>query len=267
MISKFFVALLFSVLSTSAMATSLSLLHGSNFRDDQGYEKERTTYTVEHFGVWELGTVFFYYDITDPFSAPPNPGATGKSHQRGANQFFGGTSFTLSWNKLFGIDFGKGFLRDVSFRGEFENGSGNGRFGFRNYFYGLQADLNIPGFDFFSFNSVLRDNPLDPGVGVQFGMFWQMSQEWSRWRRFKFTGFVAASPWDGDGDQDGVRFGTDIKGRFLTSQPQLLWDLGNGLLAKPNRLEVGAEYGYFLNRFQQYHKDEKVLQALMKVSW
>lgn len=257
MISKFFALLLGLMLSASALATSLSLLHGSNFRDDLGYEKERTTYTLEHFGVWEYGTIFFYYDITDPFSA----------HKAGNSQFFGGTSFTLSWNKMFGIDFGKGMLRDISFRGEFENGSGSGQFSFRNYFYGLQADLAIPGFDFFSFNTVLRDNPLDPGVGVQFGMFWQMSQEWSRWNRWKFTGFLAASPWDGDGDQDAIPFGMDPKGRFLTSQPQLLWDLGNGLWAKPNRLEVGAEYGYFLNRFQQARKDEKVLQALLKVSW
>lgn len=255
MISKFFAALLVLVLSTSAMATSLSLLHGSTFRDDQGYEKERTTYTLEHFGVWELGTVFFYYDITDPFSA----------NKAGRSQFFGGTSATLSWTKLFGLNFGTGVLRDISFRGEFENGSGGGTYAFRNYFYGLQADLAIPGFDFFSFNTVLRDNPLDPGVGVQIGMFWQMSQEWSRWKRFKFTGFLATSPWDGDGDEDDAF--VDSKGRFLTTQPQLLWDLGNGLWAKPNRLEVGAEYGYFLNRFQAPHKDEKVLQALSKVSW
>ena len=263
MISKFLAVLLVLVLSSSAMATSLSLLHGSNFRDDLGCapgetcETERTTYTIEHFGVWEYGTVFFYYDITDPFS----------ELKKGDNQFFGGTSFTFSWNKMFGIDFGKGMIRDISFRGEFENGSGNGVFSFRNYFYGLQADLAIPGFDFFSFNTVFRDNPADPGVGVQIGMFWQMSQEWSRWRRFKFTGFIATSPWEGDVDQNAVPFGADAKGRFLTSQPQLLWDLGNGLYAKPNRLEVGAEYGYFLNRFLQKDKDEKVLQALLKVSY
>ena len=266
MISKFLAALLVLVISTSAMATSVSLLHGSNFRDDQGYEKERTTYTIEHFGVWELGTVFFFYDITDPFSAPPNVRANnGKGHKRGSNQFFGATMATLSWNKMFGVDFGKGFVRDISFMGVFENGSGNGRFGFRNYFYGLQADLNMPGFDFFSFNTVLRDNPLDPGVGVQIGMFWQMSHEWAKWRRFKFTGFLATSPWDGDGDKDNPS--VDGKGRFLTTQPQLLWDLGNGLWGKPNRLEVGAEYGYFLNRFQAPHKDEKVLQAMVKLSW
>lgn len=266
MFSKFLAALLVLMMSASAMATSLSYLYGNNFRDDQGYEKERVTMTLEHFGVWEYGTMFFYYDITDPFSAPPN-NAQGKGvgHKRGASQFFGGTSMTLSWNKMFGMNFGGGIVRDVSFRLELENGSANGTFAFRNYFYGLQYDLNVPGFDFLSVNTVLRDNPLDPGVGIQLGTFWQMSHEWARWRRFKFTGFIATSPWDGDGDKDNPF--VDKKGRFLTSQPQLLWDLGNGFWGKPNRLEVGAEYGYFLNRFQAPHKDEKVLQAITKFSW
>jgi hypothetical protein len=256
MFSKFLAAILFLTLSASVMATSVSLLHGNNFRDDLGYEKERVTYTIEHFGLWELGTIFFFYDINDPFSG----------NKAGNNQFFGVTSVTLSWTKLFDMKF-EGILRDMSFRGEFENGSGNGQFSFRNYFYGLQADLALPGFDFFSFITSIRDNPLDPGVGVQFVTFWQMSHEWSRWRRFKFTGFIATAPWEGDVYKEAIPFGADPKGRFLAAQPQLLWDLGNGLWAKPNRLEVGFEYAYFLNRFQQSHKDEKVLQTMIKLSW
>lgn len=263
MISKFFAVMLALLISTSAMATSLSYLWGNNFRNDQGYEKDRITMTLEHFGLWELGNIFFYYDITDPFSAPPSGGGR-KGNQRGASQFFGGFTVNWSWNKIFGTNF-NGFVRDVYFHTEVENGSANGTYAFRNYFYGLQADITVPGFDFFTVNTLLRDNPLAPGVGVQLGMFWQTSKEWSRWRRFKFTGFLATSPWDGNGD--GKNPFVDPKGRFLTTQPQLLWDLGNGLWAKPNRLEVGTEYGYFLNRFQAPHKDEKVLQALVKFSW
>lgn len=257
MFSKFLAALLALTLTSSAMATSLSYLWGNNFRDDQGYEKERVTMTIEHFGIWEGGNIFFYYDITDPFTAA--------SHTDGANQFFGGFTVNWSFNKILGTKFGEGFVKDMYIHTEVENGSGNGAFGFRNYFYGLQADIAVPGFDFVTVNALLRDNPLDPGVGYQFGAAWQMSQEWSRWKRFKFTGFFATSPWDGDGDEDFPLLSN--KGRFLTAQPQLLWDLGNGIWAKPNRLEVGAEYGYFLNRFQFDHWDEKVLQAIVKFSW
>jgi nucleoside-specific outer membrane channel protein Tsx len=265
MISKFLAALLALLLTTSAMATSLSFLHGKTFRDDQGYSKERSTMTLEHFGLWELGNIFFYYDITDPFKAPPNQYVKGYGHQPGAQQYFGGFTVNWSFNKIFGTKMGDGFVKDLYIHTEMENGSANGLFGFRNYFLGLQADIAVPGFDFVTVNTLVRDNPLDPGVGFQLGAAWQMSQEWSRWRRFKFTGFVAASPWNGDGDHDNAA--VDKFGRFLTSQPQFLWDFGNGMWGKPNRFEIGAEYAYFLNRFQALHKDEKVIQALVKLSW
>lgn len=247
-----FIAFLFTV---EAQATSLSFLWGNNFREDLGYEKEKLTMTLENFSVWEYGTVFYYFDLTEPFS-----------NQNGdSNQYFGGISPTFSFNKMFGINFGTGVLRDVSLRLELENGSGSGRNNFRNYFYGLQYDLAVPGFDFFSLNTVLRDNPEDQGVGFQIGGFWQMSWEFSQWRRFKFTGFFATSPWDGDQDPENSFFSN--RGRYLTTQPQFLWDLGYGLFGKQNRLETGVEYAYFLNRYQIRERDEKVLQAMVKFSW
>lgn len=47
-----------------ASATSISYLWGDNFRDDLGYDREKTTLTIEHFGLWEYGNVFFYYDLS-----------------------------------------------------------------------------------------------------------------------------------------------------------------------------------------------------------
>jgi nucleoside-specific outer membrane channel protein Tsx len=243
-------------LSASAYGTSVSFLWGNNFREDLGYEKEKLTMTVENFGVWEYGTVFYYFDLNEPFS-----------DSRGdSNQYFGGISPTFSLSKITGKDFSYGYLKDVSIRLELENGSGGeGNFDFRNYFYGLQYDLTVPGFDFLSLNTVLRDNPNSRGVGLQIGGFWQMSWEYGPWKRFKFTGFFATSPWDGDVDPED-QF-TSHRGRYLTTQPQLLYDLGYGLWGKPNRLETGFEYAYFINRFLQKDKDEKVLQAMVKLTY
>lgn len=257
---KKLIALLLVISAASAHATSVSFLWGNNFRDDLGYEKEKLTMTVENFSVWEYGTVFFYFDLTEPFSD-----SNGDS-----NQYFGGISPTFSFNKMFGWTFGGGFLQDVSIRLELENGSGSGENNFRNYFYGLQYDLAVPGFDFFSFNTVLRDNPNSRSVGFQLGAFWQMSWDYGRWNRYKFTGFVATSPWDGDIDPEdahGGPYSPSKRGRYLTAQPQFLYDLGYGLFGKPNRLEVGAEYGYFINRYQLMDKDEKVLQAMVKFTY
>lgn len=261
-----FAGLMALTFSTTASALSLSLLKGEGFRDDLGYREDKTTLTLEHFGLWELGTIFFYYDITEP-TTDDGQNFNDTDNDTYSNQFFGGTSVTVSLSKITGSSFNYGILKDVSIRGELENGSGNGNFNFQNYFYGLQYDLAIPGFDFFSLNTVLRDNPNDPGVGTQLGAFWQMSWDYGRWSKVKFTGFIAASPFDGDQTRDTSKpsqAGFTRKGEFLTTQPQLLYDLGYGLWGKKDRLEVGFEYAYFLERFQQKDKDEKVLQYMMK---
>jgi nucleoside-specific outer membrane channel protein Tsx len=247
------VALLFCVHS---FAVSISLLHGDNFRNDQGYRSTRKTITIENFGVWDYGTLFFYYDITEPTGRDRGP-------KYFSNQFFGGIAPTLSLSKLTGKNVSLGFIRDVSLRVEMENGSGVGGANFQNYFYGLQYDLALPGFDFFSLNTVARDNPRVQGVGFQLGMFWQMALEFRNRNRLKFTGFIATSPWDGNNNKSQY-YKLDNHGRFLASQPQLLYDLGYYLWGKQDRTEVGVEYGYFINRFQFERKDEKVLQVMAK---
>lgn len=254
------------ILSTNAFALSISVLKGEGFRDDLGYREDKTTLTLEHFALWEMGTVFFYYDITEP-TTDDGQNFNDSENTKYSNQFFGGTSVTFSLSKITGKSFNYGIVKDVSIRAELENGSGNGNFNFQNYFYGLQYDLAIPGFDFFSLNTVLRDNPNDPGVGTQFGAFWQVTWDYGRWNRYKFTGFIAASPFDGDQTRDTsdpAKAGFSRKGQFLTTQPQFLYDLGYGLWGKQDRLEIGFEYAYFLERFQLKDKDEKVLQYIVK---
>lgn len=263
--NKLLAALLGLMVGSSAYAVSVSLLKGNGFRDDLGYRSDKTTLTIENFAVWELGTVFFYYDITEP-TTDDGQNFVDSNNNAYSNQFFGGISPTFSLTKMTGKDFSYGIIKDVSIRLELENGSGNGNNNFQNYFYGLQYDVAVPGFDFFSFNTVVRDNPNVKGVGFQFGMFWQMTWDYGRWNRYKFTGFLATSPWDGDqNSQKDTFFATD--GRYWTAQPQLLYDLGYGLWGKQNRLEVGFEYAYFVNRFQLRGKDEKVLQYMAKMSF
>lgn len=256
---KIGIIVLLLFISLGSFAASVSVLKGDNFRNDQGYRSTRTTVTIENFAVWDYGTVFFYYDITEPTGRDQGP-------KYYSNQFFGGISPTLSLSKVTGKDFTWGILRDVSLRYELENGSATGGANFQNYFYGLQYDLAVPGFDFLSVNTVFRDNPRVHGVGFQLGAFWQSTWEFAQRNRVKFTGFIATSPWDGNNNNKSFA-PLDSKGRFLTTQPQLLYDLGYFIHGKKDRLEIGLEYGYFLNRFQFHHKDEKVLQAMVKMTF
>ena len=264
------------LMTTKAHALSLSYLYGQNFRNDLGYRSKKLTMTLEHFQLWEYGNVFFYYDITEPFSHDNNEDPYAPGAKRASNQFFGGFAPTLSLSKVTGKEIGYGFVKDVSLRVELENGSGYGVNNFRNYFYGLQYDLSVPGFDFLTVNTVIRDNPRSKGFGYQIGAFWQMSNDWGRWAHFRFTGFVATSPWNGDqgkAQQELIKRNTGGKvrfsnmGRYLTTQPQLLWDIGYGLWGKPYRWELGTEYNYFWNRYQLAGKDEAAWQVMTKITF
>jgi nucleoside-specific outer membrane channel protein Tsx len=252
--------LLAIIVTLEVQAVSVSVLKGDHFRNDLGYRSTRTTYTIENFSVWEYGTVFFYYDITDPTGRDQGP-------KYFSNQYFGGISPTLSLSKVLNRQVGLGFIKDISLRAEMENGSGTGQFNFQNYFYGLQYDLTVPGFDFFSLNTVFRDNPRVHGVGLQIGAFWQSTFDYGPWKKFKFTGFLATSPWDGNNNRKQGGPGTDRYGRYLTTQPQLLYDIGYGYTGKPNRIEIGVEYAYFLNRFQQQEKHERAIQWMGKFTF
>lgn len=259
MLKLFSIALFSIFFSLNALsATSVSILHGDTYRSDLGYRKSHQIMTIENFSVWEYGTIFFYYDITDPTRRDKGP-------KYYSNQFFGGIAPTISLSKLTGKEFKYGIIQDVSIRLEMENGSGNGEAAFQNYFYGLEAALLVPGFDFVSFNVVLRDNPLLEGVGVQFGIFWQSTLDYGRTKKFKFTGFLATSPWDGDNNNDFPPL--DRHGRFLSTQPQFLWDLGYALGKKPDTIEVGFEFAHYLNRYQFKDKDESVLQYMAKFTF
>ncbi len=260
---RYFLILLLTLMTTAAQAVSVSYLRGSGFRKDLGYKTTKEIVTIENFSMWEYGTVFFYYDITEPRGRDSGTGS--KAYY--SNQYFGGISPTFSLSKMLNKQVSYGFIKDVSIRLEMEQGSGDGKFNFQNYFYGLQYDLAVPGFDFFSLNTVARDNPRVHGVGLQIGLFWQATHEWNRYSRFKFTGFLAASPWDGNNNRKSGGPGADRFGRYLTSQPQFLYDIGYALTGKPNRIETGIEYAYFLNRYQQYQKDEKVVQYMAKFTF
>ena len=93
-----------------------------------------------------------------------------------------------------------------------------------------------------------------------------MTWDYGRWSRYKFTGFLAASPWDGDQDSEKNTL-LSKNGRYLTTQPQFLFDLGYGLWSKKDRLEIGLEYAYFINRFQLKETDEMCLQYMVKMSF
>ncbi len=261
--------LLASTWAPFAMAdTSLELLHGWHYNDDFNGDKERTVLTIKTFQPWKYGTFFMYYDITGPFHAPD---ANVKPNEKGG--FFGSWSVTLSSKQigqaLTGQKWDWGALGDVSLKYELETVS---KFGMLNY-YGLQWDLKIPGFDFVSATTVIRDDWSLAGVDLQIGGAWQMTIPLWDITDFVFAGFVQ---WGMFGEGHGkFTTGPDDKGHytviaqqgapFLTSQPQFLIDVGK--LARINydrHFYAGCEYQIALNRYLQKGVNENVAQLMFK---
>ncbi|HYO70016.1 MAG TPA: hypothetical protein VEU33_28465 [Archangium sp.] len=226
------------------------------FNKDFNGGGSRTTLSIKAFQAWEFGTMFLYYDITGPFNSAITHVAS--ANERGG--FFGGITVTLSGKflgeKLMNQKLEWGPLANVSFKYEAEHVS---KFGMLHY-YGLQWDLAVPGMDFVTATTVVRNDWMFRGVDFQLGAAWQKSFSLGS-QGFKFLGFFQ---WGLFGE--GLhRLDPAQKGnRFFLAQPQLLWDFGKLITFTPDKLYLGAEYQLAYNRYLIQNKTENVLQGMIR---
>lgn len=227
------------------------------FNKDFNGAGARTVLTIKAFQAWEFGTMFMYYDITGPFTAAN--ATTASANEKGG--FFGGITLTLSaknvGEKLLTRKFEWGPLSNVSFKYEMEHVA---KFGMLSY-YGLQWDLAVPGMDFVSATTVIRDDAAFRGVDFQIGAAWQKSFSLGT-QDFKFLGFFQAGLF-GQGEGIGSFAGTRGN-RFFLAQPELLWDFGKVIQFTPDKLYAGFEYQIAFNRYLISGKTENVLQGMVR---
>jgi hypothetical protein len=230
----------------------------------------RTTFSIKAFQPWEYGTMFMYYDITEPFN-PANDKVT--LNEKGG--FFGGITLTLSSKaiakKITGneaMDWGT--LADVHLKYEMEHVS---KFGMLHY-VGLQWDLAVPFLDFLSATSVIRQDTSLDGVDVQLGAAWQKSFSLGS-QDFIFGGFFSWGLFgEGKGSQiivieapppDGGIIEVPAEGNsFFLTQPQLLWDFGKVIKFTPAKIYLGLEYQFSVNRYLIEGKSENMLQGMIR---
>ncbi|WNG49371.1 hypothetical protein F0U60_38565 [Archangium minus] len=226
------------------------------FNKDFNGGGSRTTLSIKAFQAWEFGTMFLYYDITGPFNSAIADVAT--LNEKGG--FFGGITLTLS-GKYFSerllqrqLDWGP--LTNISFKYEAEHVA---KFGMLSY-YGIQWDLAVPGMDFVTATTVVRDDYMFRGVDFQVGAAWQKSFSLGS-QDFKFLGFFQLGLFgEGVHRRDPLQKGN----RFFLAQPQLLWDLGKTITFTPDKLLIGAEYQIAFNRYLIQNKTENVLQGMIR---
>ena len=229
------------------------------FNKDFNGDGARTTLSIKAFQAWEFGTMFLYYDITGPFNSAlanePSPNEKGG--------FFGGITVSLSSKffaeKILNQKLSWGPLRDVSFKYEAEHVS---KFGMLHY-YGLQWDFVVPGMDFVTATTVVRNDYVFRGVDFQVGAAWQKSFSLGS-QDFKFLGFFQSGLFGEGAHRNPGPFDLPRGNRFFLAQPQLLWDFGKVLTFTPGKLYAGAEYQLAFNRYLITGKAEHVLQGMIR---
>ncbi len=229
------------------------------FNKDFNGGGSRTTLSIKAFQAWEYGTMFLYYDITGPFNSAV--ASTTSANEKGG--FFGGITLTLS-GKAFGeklmqrqLDWGP--VSNISFKYEAEHVA---KFGMLHY-YGLQWDLAVPGMDFVTATTVVRNDQVFRGVDFQVGAAWQKSFSLGT-QDLLFGGFFQAGLFGEGAHRNPGEFDLPTGNRFFLAQPQLLWDFGKLIQFTPAKLYLGVEYQFAYNRYLIPGKIENVGQGMIR---
>jgi len=215
-------------------ATNMQLLYGSGFHDPYFGNNTRdgrmSTVTIEHFGTWSHGDNYFFADVTSgdfvDFAGNAKPGKT---------RIYGEWSPRLSLAPLLGgalpLYLAGQFARD----GE----------GYRADMIGLGSDLALPGFAVANVALYSRKDNFNRRT-------WQTTFVWSLpLGRFSCEGFADL-------------YGSDANGIELSTQPQLLLDLGSLLGGqRPGAVQAGVEW--HLHRHNKLNNQS--LQSLLKWQW
>ena len=216
-------------------SSNLQLLQGSGY--ELGADK-RTIATYEQINISDRGDFFLFADISRPSSGN---GTTA----------YGEATLRI---KLPPIQSAPSRIKNLYAASAIELGDE-----VHAYLIGLGSSLDVPGFDFFNLNLLLRKSyrdfvNKDTDVGGQLNINW----------RYPF-GF-AGGDWVFEGHLD-FAFAEDGGDRpkhdNVNSAPRLLLDVGRSF-GKPNQLYAGVEYQFWRHKFGVKGVDEGVAQAMVK---
>lgn len=213
---------------------SFSLVYGDNFKQvPSGESSKATAFTLEHVSGHNWGSVFFFVDRIN-----------------------GGTDYDETYSEVspnFTIKkFDNSFVREVYVATTYEYSSsatGTSAFSQDNYLVGAGVSLAIPGMDYFNVNLYRAQN------NNNFGRFYDnqltLVYGWS-YENFTIDGFLDYTPARQDGREDELNF-----------TPQLTYNVGPALGLK-NKVKVGVEYSYWVNKFGVSKEDQNNVSLILK---
>ncbi|TKB51462.1 ion channel protein Tsx [Ferrimonas sediminicola] len=217
---------------------SVTGLYGDNFK--LAPSDQQATLTLESAGGWRYGDWFLFQDFTHFRNSRGSDSTT-----------YGELTTRLSSAKIFGTDYGKGALKDLSLAMSLEQGKGD----VESLLCGVGVDLKLPGADYFKVNAYRRQGLASDNISDG----WQLSPS------FKSSLPLGKSQLVLDGYIDWVISYDDArKEETFHFNPQLKYDLGALLMDRHNTLMVGIEYSLWLNKYGIKGVDQDNVALIVK---
>ncbi len=206
--------------------------------------------TLQHADGWKYGDNFFFMDIIND----------NRRDRFNDSDFYGELYLDLSLSKISGTNIGYGWLKDVGVLMGFNGGANSKIF---KFLPGMRLAWKIPGFTFLNTDFTAY---IDHSAGLAGGGSPSQTDSWMvdvngaypltiLGQKFEIIGHMEYI----DGRQNEL--GKDVAEWFL-AQPQFRYDLGYGLLGKPNHLYVGTEWQVWIHKAGDKKTYENVPQAL-----
>jgi|JFJP01.1.fsa_nt_gi nucleoside-specific outer membrane channel protein Tsx len=207
-----------SVHALEYSTTEIQALHGWKYK--LGLE-ERSLATLEHSSGWDYGMNFGFIDATEPFKKKPDRNYyselyTWLSYKKTTHQK------EAKWGIFDDVLFGIGWQGDDA--------------GFRAHLAGPSITLNLPNFEYAMFNLFAYQDQKNYDVTYSPSFAWSYPFSISN-VPLKFRGFFTFTGKNGDYTWN------------ISTQPQLLWDIGKQFFHKENTLMTGVELQMYRNKY------------------
>ncbi|MDE0712800.1 MAG: hypothetical protein OXH60_11785 [Rhodospirillales bacterium] len=207
-----------------------------------GGSAEHVTYTLQHASGWKYGDNFFFVDVVD-------------SRQPGASDvdLYSEAYANFSLGKITGGRVGAGPVADIGLIGGF-NWAADAKV--RKYVAGVRLALGLEGFAFANLDLAAL---IDGSEGVVSGGAPAEDDtilidfNFARPFRVGTADFSIEGHIEYVGERTNELGGT--VGSWILAQPQLQWHL-------TDRIAIGIEYQFWMNKLGDRHTDENAVQAL-----
>lgn len=212
-------------------------------------------FTIQHADGWKYGDNFFFVDFLND----------SKRDNFNDSDFYGELYSYLSFNKISGRSFKFGPIKDFGLILGL-NIADNPKV--IKYLPGFRLSWDVPGFRFLNtiFTAYLdRSSGVDSGGAPEQNDSFMIDVSWAYPIDIGSHSFSIEGHMEYIGEREN-EFGDRVS-EWLFGQPQFRYDLGKSLFNKANRLFIGTEWQFWINKLGDNNTHENTLQALIVLQY